>query len=62
MAQLIEQFHVSVRLITILGNQYGYNFKSPGSSFCEPDLVSSELSRTDLFLEIVLVSIIMHKL
>ncbi|XP_070527175.1 intermembrane lipid transfer protein VPS13A isoform X2 [Cardiocondyla obscurior] len=35
--QIMEQFHVLVRLITVLGNQYGYNFKSPGSNFCEPD-------------------------
>ncbi|EZA49615.1 Vacuolar protein sorting-associated protein 13A [Ooceraea biroi] len=38
-AQIMEQFHVLVRLTTILGNQYGYNFKSPGSSFHEPDLL-----------------------
>ncbi|KMQ97580.1 vacuolar protein sorting-associated protein 13a [Lasius niger] len=36
-AQIMEQFHVLVRLATVLGNQYGYNFKSPGSNFCEPD-------------------------
>lgn len=42
MAQIMEQFHVLVRLTTVLGNQYGYNFKSPGSSFYEPDLVSSK--------------------
>ncbi|XP_072752571.1 intermembrane lipid transfer protein VPS13A [Anoplolepis gracilipes] len=36
-AQIMEQFHVLVRLTTVLGNQYGYNFKSPGSNFCEPD-------------------------
>ncbi|EFN62404.1 Vacuolar protein sorting-associated protein 13A [Camponotus floridanus] len=36
-AQIMEQFHVLVRLVTVLGNQYGYNFKSPGSNFCEPD-------------------------
>ncbi|KYM95926.1 Vacuolar protein sorting-associated protein 13C [Cyphomyrmex costatus] len=39
MAQIMEQFHVLVRLTTVLGNQYGYNFKSPGSNFCEPDLL-----------------------
>lgn len=39
-AQIMEQFHVLVRLVTVLGNQYGYNFKSPGSNFCEPDSVS----------------------
>nr|XP_012219129.1 PREDICTED: vacuolar protein sorting-associated protein 13A-like isoform X1 [Linepithema humile] len=38
-AQIMEQVHVLVRLTTVLGNQYGYNFKSPGSSFCEPDLL-----------------------
>ncbi|XP_025991463.1 vacuolar protein sorting-associated protein 13A isoform X2 [Solenopsis invicta] len=38
-AQIMEQFHVLVRLTTVLGNQYGYNFKSPGSNFCEPDLL-----------------------
>ncbi|XP_011865236.1 PREDICTED: vacuolar protein sorting-associated protein 13A-like isoform X2 [Vollenhovia emeryi] len=38
-AQIMEQFHVLVRLTTVLGNQYGYNFKSSGSSFCEPDLL-----------------------
>jgi len=42
MAQIMEQFHVLVRLTTVLGNQYGYNFKSPGSNFCEPDLVSNQ--------------------
>lgn len=41
-AQIMEQFHVLVRLTTVLGNQYGYNFKSPGSNFCEPDLVSGQ--------------------
>lgn len=41
-AQIMEQFHVLVRLTTVLGNQYGYNFKSPGSNFCEPDLVSKQ--------------------
>lgn len=41
-AQIMEQFHVLVRLTTVLGNQYGYNFKSPGSNFCEPDLVSEQ--------------------
>lgn len=40
-AQIMEQFHVLVRLTTVLGNQYSYNFKSPGSSFYEPDLVSA---------------------
>lgn len=46
-AQIMEQFHVLVRLTTVLGNQYGYNFKSPGSNFCEPDLVS-KTSKTDI--------------
>jgi len=41
-AQFMEQFHVLVRLTTVLGNQYGYNFKSLGSNFCEPDLVSEQ--------------------
>lgn len=39
-AQMMEQFHVLIRLTTIVGNQYGYNFKSSRSSFSEPDLVS----------------------
>ncbi|XP_077263954.1 intermembrane lipid transfer protein VPS13A isoform X2 [Temnothorax americanus] len=38
-AQIMEQFHVLVRLTTVLGNQYGYNFKSSGSNFCESDLL-----------------------
>ncbi|XP_012533549.1 vacuolar protein sorting-associated protein 13A isoform X2 [Monomorium pharaonis] len=38
-AQIMEQFHVLVRFTTVLGNQYGYNFKLPGSYFCEPDLL-----------------------
>lgn len=41
-AQTMEQFHVLVRLTTVLGNQYGYNFKSPSGGFYEPDLVSSD--------------------
>lgn len=39
----MEQFHVLVRLTTVLGNQYGYNFKSPGSNFSEPDSVSIQM-------------------
>ncbi|XP_011135861.2 vacuolar protein sorting-associated protein 13C-like isoform X2 [Harpegnathos saltator] len=39
MAQIMEQFHVLVRLTTVLGNQYGYNFKLPGGGFYEPDLL-----------------------
>ncbi|KAL6266414.1 hypothetical protein P5V15_003265 [Pogonomyrmex californicus] len=38
-AQIMEQFHVLVRLTTVLGNQYGYNFKSPGCNFYDPDLL-----------------------
>lgn len=45
-AQIMEQFHVLVRLTTVLGNQYGYNFKSPGSNFYEPDLVSNRKRHT----------------
>lgn len=49
-AQIMEQFHVLVRLVTVLGNQYGYNFKSPGSNFCEPDSVSVKHKQDSLFL------------
>ncbi|XP_020288636.1 vacuolar protein sorting-associated protein 13A-like isoform X2 [Pseudomyrmex gracilis] len=38
-ALIMEQFHVLVRLTTVLGNQYGYNFKLLESSFCESDLL-----------------------
>lgn len=42
MAQIMEQFHVLVRLTTVLGNQYGYNFKLPSGGFYDPDLVCSK--------------------
>ncbi|XP_076634172.1 intermembrane lipid transfer protein VPS13A isoform X1 [Colletes latitarsis] len=34
-AQIIQQFQVLIRSTTVLGNQYGYNFKSPGDNFYE---------------------------
>ncbi|XP_076243831.1 intermembrane lipid transfer protein VPS13A [Calliopsis andreniformis] len=34
-AQAMPQFHVLIRSTTVLGNQYGYNFKSPGDNFYE---------------------------
>lgn len=33
--QTMQQFQVLIRSTTVLGNQYGYNFKSPGDSFYE---------------------------
>ncbi|XP_076375159.1 intermembrane lipid transfer protein VPS13A isoform X2 [Megalopta genalis] len=34
-AQAMQQFQVLIRSTTVLGNQYGYNFKSPGDNFYE---------------------------
>ncbi|XP_015437338.1 PREDICTED: vacuolar protein sorting-associated protein 13A-like [Dufourea novaeangliae] len=34
-AQAMQQFQVLIRSTTVLGNQYGYNFKSPGENFYE---------------------------
>ncbi|XP_017890538.1 vacuolar protein sorting-associated protein 13C-like [Ceratina calcarata] len=34
-AQTMQQFHVLIRSTTVLGNQCGYNFKSPGDYFYE---------------------------
>ncbi|XP_053983322.1 intermembrane lipid transfer protein VPS13C-like [Hylaeus volcanicus] len=34
-AQTIQQFQVLIRSTTVLGNQYGYNFRSPGDNFYE---------------------------
>lgn len=42
-ALIMEQFHVLVRLTTVLGNQYSYNFKLSGSSVCESNLVSKRI-------------------
>lgn len=36
----MQQFHVLIRSTTVLGNQYGYNFKSPGDNFYESNMVS----------------------
>ncbi|CAK9828583.1 Intermembrane lipid transfer protein VPS13A [Anthophora retusa] len=33
--QIMQQFHVLIRSATVLGNQCGYNFKSPGENFYE---------------------------
>ncbi|CAL7940918.1 unnamed protein product [Xylocopa violacea] len=33
MTQTMQQFHVLIRSTTVLGNHYGYNFKSPGDDF-----------------------------
>lgn len=49
MAQIMEQFHVLVRLVTVLGNQYGYNFKSPKNNCCEPDSVSVQMDEILFF-------------
>lgn len=54
-AQIMEQFHVLVRLTTVLGNQYGYNFMSSESNFCEPDLVSK--LKNDVANDIAFISI-----
>ncbi|XP_024221985.1 vacuolar protein sorting-associated protein 13C [Bombus impatiens] len=34
-AQTMQQFHVLIRSTTVLGNQCGYNFRSPGDNFYE---------------------------
>ncbi|XP_066588204.1 intermembrane lipid transfer protein VPS13A-like isoform X2 [Prorops nasuta] len=38
-AQMLQQFCVLIRSATILANPNGYNFKSPGNSFYEPDAI-----------------------
>lgn len=39
-AQTMQQFHVLIRSTTVLGNQCGYNFKSPGDTFYESNTVN----------------------
>lgn len=38
--QFTQQFQVLIHSITVLGNQYGYNFKSLNNNFYDPDSVS----------------------
>lgn len=49
MTQIMQQFHVLIRSITVLGNQCGYNFKSPGDNFYESNMVRF----TDTFLHFI---------
>ncbi|XP_034193125.2 intermembrane lipid transfer protein VPS13A isoform X1 [Osmia lignaria lignaria] len=39
MTQIMQQFHVLIRSTTVLGNQCGYNFKSPGDNFYESNML-----------------------
>lgn len=41
-AQAMQQFLVLIRSTTVLGNQYGYNFKSLGDNFYESNSVSKK--------------------
>lgn len=38
--QIMQQFHVLIHSTTVLGNQYGYNFKSSRDNFYESNMVS----------------------
>lgn len=38
--QIMQQFHVLIRSTTVLGNQYGYNFKSLRDNFYESNMVN----------------------
>nr|XP_012154530.1 PREDICTED: vacuolar protein sorting-associated protein 13C isoform X3 [Megachile rotundata] len=37
--QTMQQFHVLIRSTTVLGNQCGYNFKSPGDNFYDSNML-----------------------
>ncbi|XP_014604811.1 PREDICTED: vacuolar protein sorting-associated protein 13C-like [Polistes canadensis] len=37
--QFMQQYQVLIHSITVLGNQYGYNFRSPNSNFYDPDSI-----------------------
>ncbi|KAK2588797.1 hypothetical protein KPH14_001672 [Odynerus spinipes] len=39
MVQFTQQFQVLIHSVTVLGNQYGYNFKSPNNSLYDPDSI-----------------------
>lgn len=38
-AEIKHQFNVLILSMTVLGNPYSYNFKSPGDYFYDPDTV-----------------------